>query len=174
MHAKLAFILSAILAIAFWRILPHPANVTPVMATALFCGSYLADKKLAILLPLLAMVVSDIFIGFHGIMLFVYAGVATTAIVGIVFLQHKRHAVNIVAATVGCSILFFILTNFGAWLMSGGFYPKTFEGLMQAYVAGIPFYRNSLLGDLFFVGLLFGGYHFILHMLFKSTTQTTS
>lgn len=174
MSAKFAFILSAILAIAFWRILPHPANVTPVMATALFCGSYLNDKKMALLLPLLAMLVSDFFIGFHGTMLFVYAGVAMTAIVGMQFLQRKRQAMNIVAATVGCSMLFFLLTNFGAWLMSGGFYPKTLEGLMQAYVAGIPFYRNSLLGDLFFVALLFGGYYFIQSITAKHGESLSS
>lgn len=172
MNTKLAFILSAILAIAFWRILPHPANVTPVMAAALFCGSYLKDKKMAILLPLLAMLVSDFFIGFHGSMLFVYAGIAITSVVAILFLQ-KPKTVNVFTATVGCSIVFFILTNFGAWLMSSGFYPKTTEGLLQAYIAGIPFYRNSILGDIFFVVILFGGYQIIQAQYEKNTAPVS-
>ena len=67
------------------------------------------------------------------------------------------NAGRIAVATVGASVLFFLLTNLGAWITSG-LYPMTFDGLMQAYIAGIPFLQNSLLGNLVFTALLFGGF----------------
>jgi len=172
MSAKLGFILIAILTIAFWRILPHPANVTPVMATALFCGAYLKDKKMAFLLPLLAMLVSDLFIGLHGSMLFVYGSIAITVGAGIVFLQQYKKPLHIFTTTVVCSLIFFFVTNFGAWLYSAALYPRSVEGLLQAYVAGIPFYRNSILGDLFFAAVLFGGYAFIETLFTSRSTDS--
>lgn len=157
MKTKLSFLIIAILSVVFWRVIPHPPNVTPVMATALFCGCYFNDKKVALLMPLLAMIVADFMIGFHGSMLFVYTGIAITVFAGI-WLYRRVSIINVFVTTIACSVVFFILTNFGAWLVAEAMYPKTLEGLLQAYIAGIPFYRNSLLGDLFFVALLFGAY----------------
>ena len=159
MTTKLPFLIAAVLAVAFWRIIPHPPNVTPVMAMALFAGCYFADKKVAYLVPLLAMLVADLVIGLHSSMLFVYAGVALTVFVGNDWLSRKADGLRVIVATVGCSLLFFLLTNFGAWLVSEAVYPRSAAGLMQAYVAGIPFYKNSVLGDLFFSAVLFGGYY---------------
>jgi hypothetical protein len=55
------------------------------------------------------------------------------------------------------SVLFFVLTNFGVWAFDA-LYPKTLEGLMACYVAAIPFFRNTLLGDLSYTVVLFGGF----------------
>ncbi len=168
MNTKLSIIIVSILALAFWRVIPHPANVTPVMATALFCGAYLNDKKMALLLPLLAMLLADLFIGFHSTMLFVYAGIALTVGVGMYALQGKKDVITVGISSVACSLAFFFITNFGVWLMSESFYAKNLSGLVSAFVAGIPFYKNSLFGDLFFTALLFGSYYLLTNYKSKS------
>lgn len=166
MNTKYPFFIIAILSVALWRVIPHPPNVTPVMATALFCGCFFSDKKMAFLLPLLAMLIADIVIGFHSSMLFVYLGVAITVAAGIVLLKGQPAVKNVLLTTIACSLIFFILTNFGVWLVSG-MYAKSLEGLLQAYIAGIPFYRNSIVGDVFFVALLFGGYYLASSQKFR-------
>jgi hypothetical protein len=138
------------------RLLPHPANVAPIAAMALFGGAYIGNKKHAIFLPLLVMFVSDIFLGFHNTMFFVYGSFLLTGLVG-VWLRKKKKAKFIIGASLFSSFLFFILTNFGVWFM-GTLYPKTVVGLVEAYVMGLPFFRNTLIGDLLYAGLFFGGY----------------
>ena len=156
MRTKLLTLSAIIFAIALFRILPHLPNVSPVAAMALFGGAYFADKRLAFIVPFLALLLSDLIIGFHSTMIFVYAGFALTVCIGI-WIQKNITVTNVIASTVGASVLFFLLTNLGAW-MTWSMYPMTMSGLMQAYVAGIPFLQNSLLGNLVFSGVMFGGY----------------
>ena len=89
-------------------------------------------------------------------MIYVYGGFALTVIIGF-WIRKNLNISRIALAAIGSSVLFFIVTNFGAWV-SSGLYPMTIDGLMQAYVAAIPFFQNSLLGNLVFTALLFGGY----------------
>lgn len=138
------------------RLLPHPANVAPIGAMALFGGAYIGNKKYAILLPLLVMFVSDIFLGFHNTMFFVYGSFFLTGLVGI-WLRKRKKIQFIIGASLLSSLSFFILTNFGVWFV-GDLYPKTVAGLIEAYVMGLPFFRNTVLGDLLYTGLFFGGY----------------
>lgn len=148
-----------ILIAAIARILPHPPNVTPIAAMALFGGAYFNQKKFAIIIPMIAMLAADIFLGFHSTMLFVYG--AFLATIGIGFLLRSNKSVfPIAGAAVGSSVLFFVVTNFGVWL-STGMYPMTVSGLISCYVAGIPFFQNTLLGDLVFTGVLFGAFEFL-------------
>lgn len=156
MNPRLATLLLIILVAALFRIMPHPHNVTPIAAMALFAGAYLPSKRLALIVPLLAMLLSDLFLGLHVTMLYVYAGIALTVVIGFGLRQRPRVMPAIMASLIASS-LFFLLTNFGAWATSG-VYPQTIEGLSMAYTAGIPFFRNSLLGDLFFTAVLFGGF----------------
>jgi len=156
MNPRLATLLLIILAAALFRIMPHPHNVTPIAAMALFAGAYLPSKRLALIVPLVAMLLSDLLLGLHSSMLYVYAGIALTVVIGFGLRQRPR-VVPAVAASLMASSLFFLLTNFGAWATSG-IYAQTVEGLSMAYTAGIPFFRNSLLGDLFFTAILFGGF----------------
>ena len=142
-----------------FRLLPHLPNVSPVAAMALFGGAYFADKRMAFLVPLLALFLSDLVLGLHNSMIFVYAGFALTVAIGFL-LKGKVTITNTAFATVVSSVLFFLLTNLGAW-MTSGLYARSAEGLMQAYVAGIPFFQNSLLGNLAFVAVIFGGYHLL-------------
>lgn len=146
------------------RLMPHPPNFTPIAATALFGGAYFASRKAAFMVPLIAMYLSDLFLGFfvydfgwfNGQMPFVYVSFAVTVLLGMV-IRHRCSPLRVGAAALAGSILFFILTNFGVWAV-GTFYPKTVGGLVACYVAAIPFFRNTLAGDFAFTALLFGGF----------------
>ena len=159
MRAKLFTISAIIFALAMYRLLPHLPNVSPVAAMALFGGAYFADKRMALIIPFLALFLSDLVLGLHDTMIFVYAGFGLTVAIGFL-LKDRVTVTNTAFATVLSSLLFFLLTNLGAW-MTSGLYAKSAEGLLQAYVAGIPFLQNSLLGNLVFVGVIFGGYHLL-------------
>lgn len=156
MNSRLITLSLIIFAIAMFRLLPHPLNVSPVAAMALFGGAYFSDKRVAFLVPFLALLLSDLILGLHDTMVYVYAGFGLTVVIGF-WISKNLNISRIALAAVGSSVLFFIITNFGAWFTSG-LYPMTIDGLMQAYVAAIPFFQNSLLGNLVFTALLFGGY----------------
>ncbi len=165
---KLQRFISPLLIILFTvvlRLIPHPPNFAPIAAMALFGGVYL-NKKYALIVPLVAMFASDIFIGFHNTMLFVYGSFVMTGIIGLRLKKHKTMS-NIIGAAIASSLLFFIITNFGVWLV-GGLYPKNLKGLIDAYFYAIPFFRNTLMGDLFYTGLFFGGYEVILRFAKKT------
>lgn len=144
------------------RLLPHPPNVAPIAAMALFGGVYL-NKKYALIVPLIAMFISDIFLGFYNEIIFVYGSFLLIGLIGLWLRNHKTFR-NVIFASIGSSILFFIITNFGVWLM-GTMYDKSFAGLLEAYIMGLPFFRNTLLGDLGYVGLFFGSYEYMLFVL---------
>ena len=153
---QLITVASIIAVLAIFRLLPHWPNVSPVAAMALFGGAYFADKRVAFIVPFLALFLSDLFLGLHNTMIFVYVGFALTVAIGFA-LKNRVTMTNTLFAAVAASVVFFLLTNFGSWLMSG-LYVKSASGLMQAYVAGIPFFQNSLLGNLACIGIIFGGY----------------
>ena len=143
-----------IVAAAFTRLIPHPPNFTAVGAIALFGGAYFSEKKFAFIVPMLAMLLSDLIIGFHNGMSSVY--VSFVIIVGIgIMLSRNIKFTNVVAASLLSSVIFFILTNFQMWIQSP-LYAKNISGLAACYVAAIPFFHHTVLSDLFFVGALFG------------------
>lgn len=157
------FAVFLIIIAAVMRVLRHlgfidlPPNVAPVAALALFGGVYL-PKRYAVILPLGAMLVSDIAIGFYtpAVMVSVYASFIACSLIG--FLVRKRQNIGtVVGATLFGSIVFYLTTNGAVWLF-GAWYPRTIAGLADAYLAGIPFFRNTVLGDLGFVGVMFGAY----------------
>ena len=154
---------------ALARIIPHAPNFAPIAAMALFGGVYL-NKKYAIIIPLAAMFVSDIFLGFHQSMPYVYGSFALTGFIGMWLRNHKSF-INILGGTVLASVLFFLITNFGFWL-TFSLYPKTFAGQMEAYVMALPFFRNTLLGNLFYTGVLFGTYEAVL-LIVKTKSQSS-
>ncbi|MGD8782029.1 MAG: hypothetical protein PVH88_24085 [Ignavibacteria bacterium] len=153
---KFLFITTVILAAVFSRLIPHPPNFAPIAAVALFGGSYFVNKKLAFAVPLIAMFISDLIIGLHNLLFVVYAAFVVIVLIGFQ-LREKRSVLRVGAAAVSSSVIFFIVTNFGVWL-PGSFYPKTVGGLMACYVAAIPFFHNTLLGDLFYSAVLFGSF----------------
>jgi len=137
------------------RILPHPPNFAPIAAMALFGGAYI-NKKYALIVPLAAMFVSDIFLGFHPGMLFVYGSFLIIGLIGM-WLKNKGNAKIVFGAALFSSFIFFAITNFGVWL-AGGLYPRTVDGFIQCYLYAMPFFRNTIIGDLFYVGIFFGCY----------------
>lgn len=154
---------------AFSRLLPHPANFTALGAIALFGGVYL-DKRYAVAVPLLAMLISDYLIGFYSGMYWVYGSFVLVGLVGL-WLRNHKSPLMILGGTAASSLLFYVVTNFGVWFTAGSMYAKTWDGLIECYVAAIPFFRNTLGGDLFFVILLFGAYEGILAVLRKMASN---
>ena len=155
-HTRLLALLSAIVAAAALRLVPHPPNFSPIDAMALFGGAYLGRRAMAFVAPLAALLLSDFVLGFYHGIVTVYGTVALIVLIGW-WLSSRRSVVRIAAAAAASSVLFFIVTNFGMWLFSG-FYPRTLPGLEACYVAAIPFFQNTIAGDLFYSGLLFGGF----------------
>ncbi len=149
--ALILIVLSAAL-----RIAPHPWNFTPVGAMALFAGATLKDRRLAFLFPLLALFVGDIFIGFHKLIPIVYASFLINVAIGLC-LRNRRTVARISLATLLGAIQFFLVTNFAVWQFLTG-YPHTATGLLACYIAGIPFFWNTLSGDALYAILLFGSF----------------
>jgi hypothetical protein len=162
-QTRLIVLLAAIAAAATLRLVPHPPNFTPIGAMALFSGAYLGRRALAFVAPLAAVLLSDLVLGFYAGMGFVYAATALGVLIGWA-LSARRSALRIAGAALASSLVFFVVTNFGMWLFSG-FYPRTAEGLAACYVAAIPFFQNSLAGDLFYTALLFGGFALLEHVV---------
>jgi hypothetical protein len=148
--------LALILLAAALRIAPHPWNFTPVGAMALFSGAVLRDRRLAFFFPLLALFLGDIFIGFHKLIPIVYASFLVNVAIGL-WLRDRRTIAHITLATLLGAIQFFIVTNFAVWQFLSGF-PHTASGLAACYIAGIPFFWNTLAGDASYATLLFGGF----------------
>ncbi|HET7577496.1 MAG TPA: DUF6580 family putative transport protein [Sphingomicrobium sp.] len=162
-RTRILALLSAIAAAAALRLVPHPPNFSPIDAMALFSGACLGRRWLAFAAPLGALLLSDALLGFYQGMEFQYVSVALIVLLGWVALP-KVSVVRLGAAAVAGSVLFFAITNFGTWLTSG-MYPHTISGLAACYVAAIPFYQNTLAGDLVYAGLLFGGFALAEHLL---------
>ena len=137
------------------RLIPHPPNFSPIAALALFGGASFASKRAAFLVPLAALFLSDLVLGFYSITPVVYGSFALITCLG--FWLRKRQSVSRVAvASVMAAVLFFLVTNFGVWALDS-LYPRTLPGLAECYTAAIPFFRNTLASDLFYSALLFGG-----------------
>jgi hypothetical protein len=166
-------ILTAVLLIlfaAFSRLLPHPANFTPVAAIALFSGVYL-NKRYFFVIPIAAMLLSDLIIGLHSEMVWVYGSFALIAVLGLWLKSHKSIG-YIFGTTLFSSIVFFIVTNFGVWL--SGYYTSTFNGLIECYTMALPFFRNTAAGDLIYVAVMFGIYELILKFAKRGALQKLS
>ena len=141
---------------ALSRMLPHPPNMAPICAMALFGGVYL-DRKHAFLVPFIAMLISDYFIGFYSGIAWVYGAFVMIGLVGL-WLRSHQGAGQTIGATVSGSVIFYVVTNFGVWVSSQVSYPHTLAGMLQCYNAAIPFFRNTIVGDLLYVGAMFGMY----------------
>ncbi len=142
---------------AVMRVLPHPANFAPVAALGLFGGVYL-NKKEALLVPVAAMLVSDFFIGFDSLnsRLIVYAALIGASLLGMA-IKERKNLTNVVLGSVSGSLLFYFLTNL-VFLYPAKMYPYTWAGQMLSYTNALPFFRNTLLSDLFYTAVFFGVY----------------
>ena len=152
MTFKRVVLVFIILMAALSRLIPHPPNFTPIMAMALLGGVYFKNRQFAVMVPLLAMIVSDLVLGFHGTMIWVYSSIIIISLCASLL---KPKMIHLGLASVGSSLFFFLVTNFGVWITSS-LYPKTLTGLGASYIAGLPFLQNAMMGDLMYVGILFG------------------
>ncbi len=129
---------------AVLRVAPHPANLAPIGAMALFGGAVLPGAW-AFAVPLAALFLSDIVLGFYAGWIWVYGSFALIVVVGMTLRAH-RPPIRIAATALASSVLFFVITNLGEWF--GPLYPHTAAGLRADFVAALPFFRNTVLSDL--------------------------
>lgn len=153
-HTAIAVCFIVFAAIA--RIVPHPWNFTPLGAMALFSGAKLGRSWKAFVFPLAALVCGDLFIGFHRLMPVVYLSFCVSVLIGIAC-RNRQSLVPLAGATFAGALQFFLITNFAMWAWEG-FYPHTAAGLTACYIAGIPFFGNTLAGDAFYVVIFFGAF----------------
>ncbi|MGH9446829.1 MAG: DUF6580 family putative transport protein [Terriglobia bacterium] len=156
------YILGAIL----FRLIPHPWDVTPLAAMFLFSGATFRSKSKSLLVPLIALLVSDYAVDlllYHGAYRwfspFTWSGFLLIGLLGWT-LRDKFSWFKMGGASIVGSTIFFLVTNFGVWL-AWAMYPRSAAGLASCYAAGIPFYENSLIGDLFFAAVMFGSYYWL-------------
>jgi hypothetical protein len=162
-----------ILLAALSRLIPHPANFAPIGGMALFGAAYYGKRYWAFVIPIVSMWISDLalnnivysqyfdgFVWFYGGSLFTYGAFVLITLLGF-FTLKRVNVVNLAVSAVGASVIFFAVSNFGVWL-SSGMYPHTFEGLVSCYVAGIPFFKNTIAGDFVYTAILFGTFELAL------------
>lgn len=155
------------------RLVPHAANFAPISAIALFGGVYLS-RKYALFLPLAALVLSDLVIGFDSIQsrLTVYGSFLLVGLIGLAVRKNKN-ALSIAGGALSGSMVFFLITNF-AFFYPQTMYAHNLSGVLQSYYMGLPFFRNTLLGDLFYTGLLFGMYELAMYMSARVKSSSTA
>ena len=139
------------------RLIPHPTNFAPITGIALFSAINFNNRFFKFFVPLISLVIFDLIIGFSLINIFVYLSFIVIVLVGNHFKKIKLKSVLI------SSIVFFIISNFGVWLIG---YPKTVSGIVMCYTAAIPFFINTILGDLF--------YSFLLKYTFNTSLKLNS
>ncbi|MDR0332552.1 MAG: hypothetical protein LBI15_03725 [Dysgonamonadaceae bacterium] len=152
--------------VAMCRLLPSPPNFAPIGAMALFGAAYFTKRYWAFLIPVASMWISDLilnntiygqyfdhFVWFSSFSLFTYGAFTLIVVLGMFTLKKVRVS-NLLFSALGTSVIFFLVSNFGVWLMFN-MYPKTLSGLMACYVAGIPFFHNTVMGDLVYTSAMF-------------------
>lgn len=170
-HFWVIFIM--ILLAALTRVLNHPPNMAPIAAIALFGAVYFKKRAHAFILPIIALLCSDILLevtynagiqpnkGFYGLSGLIYITFIGIVLIGFL-LNKKFNVLTLIPATLGGSVLFFIVTNFGVWVLDPIAYTRDFSGIIRCYTLAIPFFKNTLIGDMAYVTLLFGSYELII------------
>jgi hypothetical protein len=153
------------------RLLPHAPNWSPIAATALFAGTILSRRGLALIVPLAALLISDLVLGFNRWPMFlaVYGALALPAVLTMSF-RRLRAPGMFIPVMAGCSVVFFAATNFAVWA-EGDLFPRTLAGLSQCYVAALPFFQQTLIGDLAWAVVLFGGAFLVRKIASRSSSH---
>lgn len=154
-----------------FRLFPHPPNFVPIAAIALFGGVYL-PKRIALILPITAMAISDIFIGYYefSLMIFVYGSLLLSVVLGF-WLKKNKKWYTVGGSAILSAVLFFLITNFAVWVFTP-WYAKTLPGIAQCFLMAIPFFKNTLFGNLFYVTVFFGIYE-LADILIRKKFQVT-
>jgi hypothetical protein len=135
------------------------SNFNAVIASAVFAGAYLSKTRYALLIPVITMLLTDAIIGFYDLpyMAVVYGSFILAFMIG-KFYSKKPSLLRYIVVALGGSLSFFLITNFAWWPFYTTLYPHTISGLIESYTMALPFYKNSLISDLLFSGILFGGF----------------
>ena len=149
-----------ILILAFSRLIPHPPNFTPLLGMAVFAGAMFDRKTFAFIVPLAAMALSDLFIGFHSGMMIIYLAIAVNVCIGFLLASKFSYTKSFFALISG-SLVFYIITNFAVWAGST-FYSQDMNGLISCYIMALPFLQNTLLST-----ILYGTGAFLLFNQFE-------
>ena len=152
--------------LSFSRIIPHSPNFTPVLAVGIFSGFYFKNFILGFFIVVSSMFLGDFYMGFHNTMFFTYASLSAAVLLG-VLIKHFKFKEILISGLVS-SAIFFIITNFGVWILSG-MYVKNFSGLLQSYVMAIPFFHNTLISTFLYLIILKLLFDFIIR---KKITKT--
>jgi hypothetical protein len=167
---KILVVVAIVLVAAASRLVKHPFNFTPVVAMAIFAGCYLKSRW-GLVLPLAAMLISDYFIGFYDwqVMSSVYFAVALAFGLGWLLRRYIKWY-TVLGAALASSVVFFIITNFAVWAFFS-WYAHTWAGLVSCFTLALPFFRNTLAGDLIYTGMFFGLYNLGIIFVEKYLSQ---
>ena len=151
---KNAFPIGLVLILALARLIPHPPNFTPVIAVAILSGVFFKNIYLSLGTLLVSMLLADAFIGFYNNIIFVYISLL---LIGFIFfkISKKINFKNLFAYGLGSSVIFFVISNFGVWALGSPSlnnipYERSLDGLIQCYIAAIPFFGNTFLSTIIF------------------------
>ena len=172
-NEKVILITFVIIITALCRFLPHPPNFTPVIALGILSVTLFKSRLSQFGLPLLIMFFTDLFLGFHSLIPFVYTGIALAGLTGYI-LKKQSSIINGIGCSLLSSIIFFVVSNFGVWITSS-FYAKSLTGLISCYIAAIPFFHNTVLStSLIVIGILYLEKYFFKHTLKNKTYLRTN
>jgi hypothetical protein len=142
---KNVFIVSAIVLAVLSRFLPHPPNFTPIAAIGLLAAQGFGNRWFTFMIPIISLFLSDLVLGLHATIPFVYLSFIMIVTLGL--LVKKVNFTTVLSA----SVIFFLVSNFGVWLI---YYPKSIAGFLECYALALPFFLNTLMGDLVYAALL--------------------
>jgi hypothetical protein len=184
-YLRFGIVSTIILLAAMSRLIPHPANFAPIGGMALFGAACYSKRYWAFIVPIISMWISDLilnnvvyarffdhFVWFYSGSLFTYGAFALIVLLGF-FALKKVHIINLIASALGASVIFYSISNFGVWF-SSGMYPHTITGLEACYMAGLPFFQNTIAGDLVYTTVLFGVFELSLKRFPKLRFQEIS
>ena len=157
---KNSFLVSIILFAIFSRFIPHPPNFTPITAIALLSSKGFTNRWTIFLIPIISLFISDLFLGLHDSIPFVYGAFILITLLGI---SAKKISIGTVLMS---SIIFFFISNFGVWFYN---YPLTLNGFISCYTLATPFFLNTILGDLTYCAIMIYPYYALLKNKLIST-----
>lgn len=141
----------------FSRVMVHTPQFTALLAISMFAGLYLSRRK-ALIIPLIVMMITDLILGFHDTMIYTWGSIVLISLMG-VWLKNHKNLLNVFAGSLASALIFFVITNFGAWL---SLYPRTWAGFAECYTLAVPFFRSTLLSTIGYSLVLYVAYEWML------------
>ncbi len=175
-----------ILLIAGIKLMPHPDNFTPILGLAIFGGAMFIRKKIFLYITILSLFISDFIFNNYihpeyfanrsniiivaDYMIWVYLSIFII-IIAASYILKKFSYLKLFFTAIGGALIFFLITNFGSWMSSPELYSRDFSGLINSYVAGIPFFRSTLISNIIFSFIVFGIYDITIKYVLKLKSE---